>query len=56
MAPITFVHALSGRSFTATEEGAYGAASLAGRWDSGEAGVIWPTETLVDGTRLWVAS
>lgn len=51
----TYTHTLSGRSFTATDgESTYGAAAVDGHWDSGEAGTIWPAETLSDGRPLWV--
>lgn len=52
----TFTHTLSGRSFTAEAAGSFGAASVDGRWDSGETGTIWPGETLRDGSLVWVAA
>lgn len=51
---ITFTHTLSGRTFTASGPSQeFGPAAVEGTWDSGEAGVIWPTETLMCGTLLW---
>lgn len=52
----TFLHTLTGRTFVAQGVGAYGAASAAGQWDSGERGTIFPTDTLADGRPVWVAT
>ena len=50
----TFVHRLTGRTFIAEAgEGYYGPTSRDGRWDSGEAGTIWPDEPLLAST-AWV--
>lgn len=48
------IHTGTGRTFTATSEGSFGAASVDGRWDTGEAGTIWPGETFADGSLVWV--
>jgi len=49
-----FVHLISGRSFTATPgDGRFGASSVDGHWDTGEAGTIFPGETLTDGSKVW---
>lgn len=51
---LTFTHTVTGRKFHAIEgEGAYGAATLDGHWDTGQAGTIWPAETFRDGTLCW---
>lgn len=48
-----FTHTITGRTFIGTGEGPFGASSVAGTWDSGEAGVIFPGDTLKDGSALW---
>lgn len=54
MTTTTWRHTLSGRTFEAKlGSGRFGAMSLDGHWDTGEAGTIWPAETLLDGTPLW---
>lgn len=46
----TFIHTLSGRTFTATDgEGTYGPTSRDGVWDDGTVSVIWPDEPLLGG-------
>lgn len=49
---VRYSHVLSGRTFEGTHPGTHGA-SVAGTWDSGEAGVIYPAETLADGRPVW---
>lgn len=49
-----FVHSVSGQTFTAERVSeVYGAAAVDGRWESGQAGTIWPNETFKDGSRIW---
>lgn len=49
----TYTHYRTGEQFTATGEGEFGAASLAGTWADGTEGVIWPAETLNTGRLVW---
>jgi hypothetical protein len=50
----TFTHLLSGRTFTAANgAGTFGASSVDGTWDSGQAGTIFPAEALTDGRKVW---
>jgi hypothetical protein len=50
-----FVHRTTGRTFTAEAgAGTFGAASRDGRWDTGQAGVIWPAEHR-GGSPVWTA-
>lgn len=51
---VRYSHVLSGRTFEGTHPGTHGA-SVAGTWDSGEAGVIYPAEQLADGRPVWTA-
>lgn len=59
MVPVTtttYSHQLSGRTFIAEEgEGTFGAASVDGHWDTGQAGTIWPAEVAF-GALVWVAA
>jgi hypothetical protein len=52
MITTTYTHRLSGRRFTATGTGRFGAASVDGIWDTGETGTIWPAETFA-GVPVW---
>lgn len=49
-----YTHQITGRTFTAAGQGEI-PTSVAGTWDSGEAGVIYPAETFRDGGPVWVA-
>jgi hypothetical protein len=50
-----FVHRTTGRTFTAEAgAGTFGAASRDGRWDTGQAGTIWPAEHR-GGSPVWTA-
>jgi len=51
----TWQHTLTGRTFAATDgpSRSYGPAARDGRWDTGQAGTIWPAETFADGTPAW---
>ena len=54
MVTTTYVHTLSGRTFTANPgDGTYGPTSRDGVWGDGTAGVIWPNEPLKDGRTCW---
>jgi hypothetical protein len=49
-----YIHQVSGRGFTATSAGEI-PTTVAGTWDNGQAGVIYPGERLRDGSLVWVA-
>lgn len=52
---VRYTHVVSGRSFAGTHPGTHGSA-MVGTWDSGEAGVIYPADTLRDGRPVWTAA
>jgi hypothetical protein len=53
-ATMLYIHQTSGRGFTATGAGET-PGTLAGTWDNGQAGVIYPGERFRDQTLCWVA-
>lgn len=53
MSNTTYVHTITGRTFTATRPGSFGAGSVDGRWDTEDHGTIWPGDTTHTGDPLW---